>query len=199
MHGSLLTLVIHDKKNPKKLKEILPFFLYLWERTKEEERKNYWFYSERQNTIRVEWRCCTRAIPDPGCRGGGAWCTHSCGSSQGHTHTPWFRCEESQRCAKMSSDSQPFSSQHRITKNTLGKQSILWGIVRCWPNDWQEVKWRFITDSNNNCWWILHGIFQKTELTEGFLTFYLLESTCTIMGMHSEWYSHIHAHKNPSG
>lgn len=116
-------------------------------------------------------------------------CLQGAGRVLRDTHTHWFRCEESQHCAKMCCNSQPFSSLHRITNNTLGKQSILWGIVRCCPNDWQEVRGSFITDSNNNCWWIhniLHGILQKTELTEVFLTFYFLESTCTTMGIHSE-------------
>lgn len=131
------------------------------------------------------------------------WCTayRELGGDLRDTHTPFFRCEEPEHFAKMSSDPQPFSSLHRITKNTLGKQSILWGIVKCWPNDWQEVKGSFNTDSNKNCWWIhnkLHGMFQKKELTEGFLTFSCLKSTCTTMGLHSEPFSHTHAQKNPS-
>lgn len=118
------------------------------------------------------------------------------------TNTPLFRCEESERFAMMSPDSQPFSALHRIRKSTLGKQNILWGIVRSWHNDWQWSQRQFYYWLQyKQCWWIhniLHGIFQKVELTEGFLTSSCLKSTCNIMCLNSEPYSHTHIHKNPS-
>jgi len=51
------------------------------------------------------------------------------------THTPLFWCEQSERFAVTSPDSQPFSALHKIQTSTVGKQNLLWEIVRSWPND----------------------------------------------------------------
>lgn len=101
-------------------------------------------------------------------------CLEGAGEVPRDMRTPLVSCEESEQFAVVS---QSFSWLYRKRKSTLGKQNILQGTVRSWPNDWLwsqrkldywlQYKW---------CWWthnMLHAIFQKRELTEGLLTFFV--------------------------